>query len=228
MISLMRDPEDLASAIKKLRDGRPQKDIAEKAGFDSSTWSVYEKGKRYELTIEYYDNGGAAVFRFGCGPTPPPFSESELAELIRESTFPHQKAKTLRALAERTLTEFDGVLPCDAEVLQRFSGVGPKCAHLALGVACGKAQISVDIHVHRIVNRWGYVAAATPEKTMRALMVVLPKRDWIRLNALLVPFGKHICTGAAPHCATCPVRADCQQRGVTHRASTPARQAPPR
>ena len=42
----MRDPKDLASAIKKLRDGRPQKEVAEKAGFDSSTWSVYEKGKR--------------------------------------------------------------------------------------------------------------------------------------------------------------------------------------
>jgi transcriptional regulator with XRE-family HTH domain len=46
MISLMRDPKDLARAITKLRGERSQKELAEKAGFDSSTWSVYEKGDR--------------------------------------------------------------------------------------------------------------------------------------------------------------------------------------
>lgn len=55
MISLMRDPKDLASAIKKLRDGRPQKEVAEKAGFDSSTWSVYEKGERLPRDPERFE-----------------------------------------------------------------------------------------------------------------------------------------------------------------------------
>ena len=142
-------------------------------------------------------------------------SESQIAHLISDSTFAHQKAKNIRAIAERTLSEFHGVLPCDTEILQSFGGVGPKCAHLALGVACGEARISVDIHVHRIVNRWGYVSAPTPEKTMLALMAALPKQHWIRINSLLVPFGKHICTGHAPHCSTCPVNAQCQKRGLT-------------
>ena len=55
--------------------------------------------------------------------------------------------------------------------------------------------ISVDVHVHRVTNRWGYVQTTTPEKTMVALEAVLPKRHWININRLLVPFGKHICTG---------------------------------
>jgi transcriptional regulator with XRE-family HTH domain len=42
----MRDPKDLASAIRKLRGHRSQKEVAERAGLDSSTWSVYEKGMR--------------------------------------------------------------------------------------------------------------------------------------------------------------------------------------
>ena len=54
-------------------------------------------------------------------------------------------------------------------MLQSFAGVGPKCAHLALGIACGEPVISVDIHVHRVVNRWGYVQTASPEQTMLAL-----------------------------------------------------------
>lgn len=92
--------------------------------------------------------------------------------------------------------------------------MGPKCAYLALGVATGTGGISVDIHVHRVTNRWGYVSAATPEQTMSALEQVLPKRYWIEINRLLVPFGKHICPGRLPACSTCPVRPMCRQVGV--------------
>ena len=100
------------------------------------------------------------------------------------------------------------------EVLLSFRGVGPKCANLALGIACGKPGIAVDIHVHRVVNRWGYVRAEAPEKTMRALVDRLPKSYWIEINSLLVPFGKHICKGTLPRCSTCPVLSMCQQVGV--------------
>jgi endonuclease-3 len=96
-----------------------------------------------------------------------------------------------------------------------FPGVGPKCANLALGIACGQAVISVDVHVHRITNRWGYVEARTPEQTMLALAEKLPRKHWIDINRLLVPFGKHICTGRLPRCSTCPVLEYCQQVGVT-------------
>ncbi|CAA9299609.1 MAG: Endonuclease III [uncultured Gemmatimonadaceae bacterium] len=96
-----------------------------------------------------------------------------------------------------------------------FKGVGPKCANLALGVATGTAGIAVDVHVHRVTNRWGYVAARTPEATMAALERVLPRRYWVEINRLLVPFGKHVCTGARPKCSTCPVLEYCRQVGVT-------------
>jgi endonuclease-3 len=101
------------------------------------------------------------------------------------------------------------------EVLLRFRGVGPKCAHLALGVACGDRRISVDIHVHRVTNRWGYIRASSPEGTMAALEKVLPPRYWVEINALLVPFGKHVCTGRQPRCSACPVLDICRQVGVT-------------
>jgi endonuclease III len=54
----------------------------------------------------------------------------------------------------------------------------------------------------------------TPEKTMEALPKVLPGQYWIELNSLLVPFGKHICTGRMPRCSTCPVLEMCRQVGV--------------
>jgi endonuclease-3 len=111
--------------------------------------------------------------------------------------------------------EHGGELPCDEQVLMSMKGVGPKCAHLALGIACNEPFLAVDIHVHRVTNRWGYVQAKTPEKTMIALEETLPRRYWVEINKLLVPFGKHICTGMSPHCSTCPVLSMCQQVGVT-------------
>jgi endonuclease-3 len=138
-----------------------------------------------------------------------------LDRLIGDTAFHAAKARQIRKIARATVEEHAGRLPCDGDLLQRFSGVGPKCAHLALGIACGERRISVDIHVHRVTNRWGYVRAATPEQTMAALERVLPPKYWVEINALLVPFGKHVCTGRLPRCSTCPVLDMCRQVGVT-------------
>ncbi len=139
----------------------------------------------------------------------------EIDALIPDVTFHERKAVQIRDIAIRVRDKFAGELPCDPEVMQSFSGVGPKCANLALGIACDHQRISVDIHVHRVTNRWGYVQTKTPEQTMAALEGVLPEQYWIEINERLVPFGKHICTGVRPRCSTCPVLEMCQQIGVT-------------
>ena len=135
--------------------------------------------------------------------------------LIRDCSFHEAKSAQIHEIARRADAEFGGVLPADPEVLQTFRGVGPKCANLVAGIAGGRPLISVDIHVHRVTNRWGIVRTPTPEKTMAALQTVLPRRYWIEINALLVPFGKHVCTGVRPMCSTCPLLEMCQQVGVT-------------
>jgi len=140
---------------------------------------------------------------------------SRIDALIRTSSFHEAKAAQIREIARRAVKDFGGRLPCDFEVLTSFRGVGPKCANLAMGIACGAARISVDIHVHRVTNRWGYVDAKTPEKSMEALEARLPKKYWVEINKLMVPFGKFICTGKLPKCSGCPVLEYCRQVGVT-------------
>jgi len=139
---------------------------------------------------------------------------AEIDALIVGSSFHERKAQQIHTMARRIVDEYGGTLPCDAEVLLSFEGVGPKCANLVLGIACGEAHIGVDVHVHRVTNRWGYVQATTPERTMTALEAKLPQRYWVEINRLLVPFGKHLCTGQRPRCSTCPVLDMCQQVGV--------------
>lgn len=139
----------------------------------------------------------------------------QIDEAIAESTFHESKAPQMLTIAQAILDEHNGELPCEFDTLTNFRGVGPKCANLTLGVACGIPSISVDVHVHRVTNRWGYVQTGSPEATMRALEQTLPQAYWIEINSLLVPFGKHICTGSRPHCSICPLLAMCQQVGVT-------------
>jgi endonuclease III len=135
-------------------------------------------------------------------------------ELITPSTFHTAKAFQFKEIARIVLHEHQGQVPCDFEALTRFHGVGPKCANLVLAIACAQPKVSVDVHVHRITNRWGYVQTNRPHETMAALEGRLPRRYWVDINRLLVPFGKHICTGRRPHCSTCPVHEMCAQAGV--------------
>jgi endonuclease-3 len=125
------------------------------------------------------------------------------------------KARDIREIARRIVEEWGGEVPDSLEALTSLRGVGPKIAALTLAVGFGRPAIAVDIHVHRIVNRWGYVSAPTPEKTMLALANVLPERYWIEINERLVPFGKFICTGTRPKCSACPLLSICRQVGVT-------------
>jgi endonuclease-3 len=187
---------------------------------DQGYTSVFEQLVACILSIRTLDEVSAPTARrlFEVARTPAQVAKlgaGRIDQLIRAATFHGPKAKTILEIARRTVDEFGGELPCDPAVLMGFRGVGPKCAHLALGVACGEAFISVDIHVHRVTNRWGYVAAPTPERTLAQLEARLPRPHWVDINRLLVPFGKHVCTGKLPKCSTCPVLAYCRQVGVT-------------
>ena len=140
--------------------------------------------------------------------------EPELTRLLHGATFPEPKARDILALS-RAIAERGGTVPDTAEGLTQFRGVGPKVAALTLSVGFGTPAICVDIHVHRVTNRWGIVATSTPERTQAALAAILPRDYWIEINERLVPFGKHVCTGTRPRCTTCPLLSMCHQVGVT-------------
>ena len=138
----------------------------------------------------------------------------EIDAAIGSCTFHERKAGQILAIAQQIVADYGGELPCELDVLLAFKGVGPKCANLVLGINGDPPSIGVDVHVFRITNRWGYVEEKTPEKTMRALEEKLPRRHWVDINRLLVPFGKHVCTGNAPVCSGCPIADVCAQVGV--------------
>lgn len=215
-----KKPFDIDLALDRINDAvKPWPKAAMFEMAENGYNTPFEQLVACMISIRTYDEVTipTALRLFDKARTPQQISKLTVGEidgLIRTSTFHERKAAQIRDLAIRVRDEYDGKLPCDVEVMQSFSGVGPKCAHLVLGVACKEPFISVDIHVHRVTNRWGYVETARPERTMLALETKLPRKHWIDINRLLVPFGKHICTGNLPKCSTCPVLDMCQQVGV--------------
>ncbi len=185
--------------------------------------SLYEQLVSCVLSIRTYDETSypASVALFARARTPRAMLEldrEELVELIHKCTYPGQKADTILSLSRAIVEEYDGVTPATFPQLTAFRGVGPKCANLALGVALAVPAISVDVHVHRVVNRWGLVRTNTPEKTLKALEPIVPRGLWVDVNRVLMPFGKNTCVSTRPKCSTCPVRDDCAQVGVTAHA----------
>lgn len=181
--------------------------------------SVFEQLLACMVSIRTYDEVTLPVSRrlFAQARTPAAvaaLSWETLDGLISPSTFHERKAHQILAIARQVAEQYGDALPGERAVLLSFAGVGPKCANLVLGVACNMPVISVDVHVHRVTGRWGYISASTPEKALAALEATLPQEHWITINRLLVPFGKHICTGSKPRCSTCPVLDMCRQVGV--------------
>lgn len=220
-ITLSKPPFDIDQAILRIREAvRPFPKAALFELAEEGFRSPFEQLIACIISIRTLDEVTLPTARrlFALARAPLEVSRSTVAaidECIHACTFHEAKARQIHQIARRIVEEHDGILPCEPAVLLSFHGVGQKCANLVLGIACDQPGIAVDIHVHRVTNRWGYVNTPTPEKTTAALERILPRSYWIEINRLLVPFGKHICTGRLPRCSTCPVLDRCRQVGVT-------------
>ena len=124
------------------------------------------------------------------------------------------KAKSIIEICKKLISEYNSEVPSDIDKLLEFKGVGRKTANLVMTLGFGKLGICVDVHVHRISNRLGYIKTKNPEETEFALRDKLPKIYWIVYNDLLVAYGQNLCSPVSPHCSKCKVRPYCRRVGV--------------
>jgi len=140
---------------------------------------------------------------------------NQLERAIYPVGFYRTKAKHIHGICERLLTSHRGLVPDTIQELLMLEGVGRKTANLVVTLGFKKPGICVDVHVHRISNRWGYVKTSKPEETEHALRKKLPRQYWRIFNDLLVPFGQHCCRPVSPFCSQCPVISFCRRIGVS-------------
>ncbi|MDR1444889.1 MAG: endonuclease III [Treponema sp.] len=140
--------------------------------------------------------------------------EADLARLIYPAGFYRTKAASLKKIAAILLDHYNGKVPSDMDELLALPGVGRKTANLVLIEAFDLPGICVDVHVHRICNRAGWVQTKNPEETETALREGLPQKYWKRINALLVLYGQQICRPVSPYCSRCVIAPYCGRHGV--------------
>jgi len=142
------------------------------------------------------------------------FTVEEIEDLIYPVGFFRNKAKYLKELPVILNDEFGNIIPEEINDLVKLPGVGRKTANLVRAVAFKKPAICVDIHVHRISNRLGYVDTKTPFETEMALRKKLPEKYWLNINSYLVAFGQNHCTPRNPKCNSCPIYNECNRVDV--------------
>ncbi|HEV8533035.1 MAG TPA: endonuclease III [Methylomirabilota bacterium] len=161
--------------------------------------------------------GPAAARLFAMADTPEAMLRLP-AQRIERAIFPvgfyRTKARVILGVCGDLLERFGGQVPDEIDQLLTLKGVGRKTANLVVTQGFNKPGICVDIHVHRISNRLGYVKTKNPTETETALRKQLPRRYWIGYNDLLVSFGQNICQPVSPRCSECPVSPRCARVGV--------------
>ncbi|MBU1199092.1 MAG: endonuclease III [Nanoarchaeota archaeon] len=149
--------------------------------------------------------------------TPKQIAEAPLKKLeplIKQSGFYKTKAKRIKEISKIIFEKYKGKVPKTMDELVALPGVGRKTAGCVMVYAFDEPAIPVDVHVHRISNRLGWVKTKTPEQTEQALMKLIPKKYWIDVNEILVIHGQTVCTPISPKCSECKIRKYCKRVGV--------------
>lgn len=148
------------------------------------------------------------------GKTPEDFAccdVEKLSKAIYPVGFYANKAKQIVDLSKEIVETYNGQVPDTIEELVKFKGVGRKTANLVLAKGFNIPAICVDVHVHRIFNRIGYVKTKTPEETEFALREKLPVKYWLDINTLMVTHGQNVCKPQKPLCDKCPINKFCNK-----------------
>ena len=141
-------------------------------------------------------------------------TKEEIIKAIYPVGFYRNKAETIHDVCRTLIDRYASQVPDRIEELLTMRGVGRKTANLVVALGFNGPGLCVDIHVHRISNRLGYVHTKNPEETEFALREKLPPQYWIKYNTLMVSFGRNICRPVSPICSVCPVYKCCRRVGI--------------
>ena len=134
----------------------------------------------------------------------------KVEKLIYGVGFYRQKSRNIINTAKMLVQDFNGKVPDNMNDLIKLPGVGRKTANVILSYVFSKDSIAVDTHVHRISNRLGWVKTKKPEETEKALMKIIPKKFWKKLNRSMVSYGQTVCIPRNPKCSGCRIRNYCR------------------
>lgn len=142
---------------------------------------------------------------------------ADLERLVQPTGFFRQKAKNIRAAAERIVEVYGGEVPGTIEELTTIPGAARKTANVVISNCFPEnaAGIAVDTHVQRIARRLGLTRSWEPPKVERDMMKLIDRGEWNHVTHMLIDHGRAVCRAPVPRCDDCPIgiARDCPSRG---------------
>jgi len=138
----------------------------------------------------------------------------QLEELVFQTGFYRAKARHIKGIGIKLLTEFNGEVPSTLEELITLPGVGRKTANVVLGHAFDIPGITVDTHFGRLSRRFGWTKEMDPVKVERIVGELIPQKEWTNLSQRMIWHGRRICHSRKPACGACPVAKICPSVGI--------------
>ena len=138
----------------------------------------------------------------------------DLEEIIYPTGFYHAKARHIRGLAEKVITDFRGEVPSTLEELITLPGVGRKTANVVLGHAFDTPGITVDTHFGRLSRRFEWTQSLDPVKVEHEVCKLIPQAEWTNLSQRMIWHGRRVCHSRKPACGACTLAKICPSVGI--------------
>ena len=138
----------------------------------------------------------------------------EIEDLIFQTGFYHTKARHIKGLATKILSDFGGEVPQTLRELITLPGVGRKTANVVLGHAFNIPGITVDTHFGRLSRRFGWTNENDPVKVEHIVGELIQQSEWTNLSQRMIWHGRRICHSRKPACGVCPVAKLCPSVGI--------------
>jgi endonuclease-3 len=133
----------------------------------------------------------------------------DVEQIIYSTGYYRQKTKSIIALANALIEDFEGEVPADLDELVQLPGVGRKTASVVLAEVWDIPAIAVDTHVKRVANRIGLAETNDPAYVERDLKSLYPVERWTEISMIMIQFGRDVCDAKKPKCWECPLRDRC-------------------
>ncbi len=136
-------------------------------------------------------------------------SIEEIFSMISSISFPNNKAKHLKGMAQMLVSDFNSCIPSEIKDLERLPGVGRKTANVVASIIYNKPVIAVDTHVFRVSHRLQLSNGSTPLEVEKDLNEIIPENERAIAHHWLILHGRYVCVARKPKCETCGLAAWC-------------------
>jgi endonuclease-3 len=139
---------------------------------------------------------------------------ADIEAIIISTGFFRAKTTSIIGMAQGLCERFGGEVPARLKDLVTLPGVGRKTANVVLGNAFGIPGLTVDTHMLRLTNRFGWTTSDDPVKVETEVGALIPRKEWTVLSHRVIWHGRRVCHARKPACGACALAPWCPSFGL--------------